>query len=292
MKLDDAAWQNDLIGLGRALQPRLFVFDPLARMKAASRNESSQDEMATLIEFLRELREDSGAAVAFVHHVGHAGSHMRGSSDLESVWETRLTWTRDGQALEVSIKPEHREAESDEPIKYRVEWDHEDRSMRLELSEAISANPLETLIGHIRDNPNQRTDEIREALKMRRSWLVRDLEELERRGTIHAGPSGRRDKAGRAIHDKAWNLSNQAGLSPVPNNGTTQDEPQPGTRGSVARPTPLRGDGPDEPHGHATQALTEGTTNPTSASRTTNEAEVLAEVLAVLDARPVESSSE
>jgi AAA domain len=87
-----------LVELGERLQPRLFVFDPLARMKAAARKENVQEEMAALIEFLRHLREETGAAVGFVHHTGHEGLHMRGSSDLDSMWESRLTWKRDGQA--------------------------------------------------------------------------------------------------------------------------------------------------------------------------------------------------
>src|SRR5262249_34150578 len=128
-RLDDAAWQNDLLDVGRDLRPRLFVFDPLARMKAPGLEENDQAAMATLIEFVRELRDDSGAAVAFVHHTGHNGGHMRGSSDLESVWETRLAWERDGQSPLVTIRSEHREAEASEPIQYRIAWDHDTRSM-------------------------------------------------------------------------------------------------------------------------------------------------------------------
>ena len=43
--------------------------------------------MAALIEFLRILRDETSAAVAFVHHTGHQGEHMRGSSDLESAFQ-------------------------------------------------------------------------------------------------------------------------------------------------------------------------------------------------------------
>jgi hypothetical protein len=48
-----------------------------------------------------------------------------------------------------------------------------------------------------------------------------------------------------------WNLAPQAGLWPVPDSGTTQDEPSTGHRGSSARPAPLGADGgtshPDGP---------------------------------------------
>src|SRR5581483_641639 len=100
-KLDDPSWQARLLALGRDLQPRLFVFDPLARMKASTRDENAQGDMAELIEFMRRLRDESGAAVAFVHHTGHSGENMRGTSDLESAWESRLTWKRDGTSADV-----------------------------------------------------------------------------------------------------------------------------------------------------------------------------------------------
>jgi hypothetical protein len=88
VKLDDPGWQEQLLEYGRELEPRLIVFDPLARMKAPSRKENVQEEMAPLIEFMRELRDATGAGVLFVHHTGHQGEHMRGASDLESAWET------------------------------------------------------------------------------------------------------------------------------------------------------------------------------------------------------------
>ena len=49
-----------LVEFGMNVRPRLFVFDPLARMKAPSRDESAQNEMASVIEFMRELRDRDG----------------------------------------------------------------------------------------------------------------------------------------------------------------------------------------------------------------------------------------
>jgi hypothetical protein len=111
VKLDDEEWQDRICGL-YALRPRLIVFDPLARMKAPTRDESAQKEMAGVVEFMRDLRERHETTVLFVHHTGHQGEHMRGSSDLESAWETRLRWKRDGQASVVTVESEHREAEA------------------------------------------------------------------------------------------------------------------------------------------------------------------------------------
>jgi len=106
VKLDDEEWHRLLRMYDYATfadPVRLIVFDPLARMKAPTRDESAQKDMAGVIEFLRKLREETDAAVLFVHHTGHTGDHMRGSSDLESAWETRLRWKREGQASEVAL---------------------------------------------------------------------------------------------------------------------------------------------------------------------------------------------
>jgi hypothetical protein len=247
VRLDDASWQNELVNVGTDVQPRLFIFDPIARMKAPGRDESSQKEFAELIEFLRVLRDETGAAVNWTHHVGHVGGHMRGTSDLESVWETRLGFARNDNTI--TIQPEHREEENGEPISYRLNWDHDTRTMRLALLGTKSA--YERVLEHLVEHRDQRTEDVARTLGIRTSDVRQALEHGQTLGTTHAGPSGRRDKAGRPIRDKVWNLALQAGLWPVPNSGTTQDEPRIGHRGSSARPTPLGVDDgtshPDDP---------------------------------------------
>jgi RecA-family ATPase len=97
IRLDNVEWQNQLLELGIRIAPKLIAFDPLARMKDPTREENEQSAMAVLLEFIRHLRDEAASAVLFVHHTGHIGEHMRGSSDLETVWETRLRWKREGQ---------------------------------------------------------------------------------------------------------------------------------------------------------------------------------------------------
>src|SRR5439155_20113293 len=142
-------WQGKLLDVGVRRSPRLFVFDPLARMKTPLRDENAQKEMAAVIEFMRLLRDQTGAAVAFVHHTGHNGGHMRGSSDLESVWETRLGFER--QEGVVKITPEHREAETSGTISYRLDWDEQTRTIRL--AEMRDHTLAETLLDEIRNEP-------------------------------------------------------------------------------------------------------------------------------------------
>jgi hypothetical protein len=206
--------------------------------------------MASLIEFIRHLREQTGAAVGFVHHTGHEGVHMRGSSDLESMWESRLTWKRDGQASLVGLKSEHREAESGDEISYRIAWDGLTRSMRFELTgdQAAGLPPLrERVVDWLREHRDQKAEDVARGLEIRTSDVRSALRGLSEAGTTHEGPSGRRDKAGRVIRDKVWNLTTEAGLWPVPDDGTGQDEPHDGHRGSVPRPGSLDPDGTDEP---------------------------------------------
>jgi hypothetical protein len=255
IKLDDPVWQAELVTTGQSLRPRLFVFDPLARMKAPARKENDQPDMAVPIEFLRLLRDETKAGSCFVHHTGHLGEHMRGTSDLESVWETKLVWKRDGQAALVTIESEHREAEAGEPVRYRVSWDHDTRTMRFPLVEQDGLPPLEQrILGWLRDHADQRTDDIAKGLEMRVSDVRETLRRLEETGPCHSGPSGRRDAMGRAIRDKVWNLSETHSLTldvARPNVGPTQAEAGAEHRGSVARPNYVVVGGtaepPDEP---------------------------------------------
>jgi hypothetical protein len=252
IKLDDRAWQEELLAIGKELRPRLIALDPLARMKAPARDENAQTEMGSLIEFIRELRDKTGAAIAFVHHIGHVGGHMRGSSDLESIWESRLTWSREEHASAVLLENAHREAESGDPFTYRIAWDASTRSMRFEaIVEALAPQPpelSERILDWLREHRAGTTDEIRKAVGVRKADVQRTLEELQQQRVLERSPSGRRDKWGRPIHDKAWKLARQAGLWPVLQAGNRQVDPRPMQCGPAAwGETPLGGSPPDAP---------------------------------------------
>jgi hypothetical protein len=251
VRLDDLEWQQRLIDAGMTIRPRLIVFDPLARMKAAARKENEQTDMAVVIESLRTLRDETGATVGFVHHTGHTGNQMRGSSDLESVWETRLTWERDGQSPTITLKAEHREAEPGDPLVIRAAWDADTRSLRFDLIRADEAAPLEQRIAKwLQGHPDQTAEQVAKGIQTRVSDVRNALNRMEAgttHGTTHSGPSGRRDASGRPIRDKVWNLTDQAGLWHGPQPGPTQDDPAAGHRGTSQRPTPSGGPGTAEP---------------------------------------------
>jgi hypothetical protein len=200
-----ALWRRlDALCRGRAIDPesvrgRLFV----ARMKAAALNESAQNEIAVAIEFMRRLRDETGAALLFVHHTGHTGEHMRGSSDLETAWETRLRWKREGQSPEITLASEHREAEAAAPFTYRIAWDGLTRSMRFEAVEDPFAEWTRT---YLIANAEASANEVYRAAENRndrpRKQVVLELVKTLREGGSEVGnhpgttPSGQKAGCG------------------------------------------------------------------------------------------------
>lgn len=209
IKLDDPRWQASLVELGQKLQPKAYIFDPLARMKAPARNESDQAEMAPVIEYLRILRDETKAAPAFVHHTGHTGEHMRGSSDLESAWESRLTFTRDKTDGMVTITAAHREEEDGTVVNYLLAVDGATRTIRLR----PSLLPLEErCIEALTKHGPMGTEELAKSIDTRRADVEKTMARLADAGTTHRAPSGKRDGMGRLIPHKVWHLSKQEGL--------------------------------------------------------------------------------
>lgn len=158
VRLNDPYWRAKLIAGAKAISPRAIFLDPLARLKGAEVDESSQKEIAALLDFMRDLRDESGAAVVFVHHTGHEGGHMRGSSDLEAYWESKLAVTRDDAGV-CELQAEHREAEASEAVRYRLVPDERTESIRLRLLEkpkphALSEEELDdALLAYIGEHP-------------------------------------------------------------------------------------------------------------------------------------------
>jgi len=163
------------------------VFDPLARMKAPNRKENDQDGMSEVIDFWRALRSETGAAVALVHHTGHTGEHMRGTSDLESVWESRLAWKREGQASIVELTSEHREAEAAGTIRYCIDWNHDTRTMCFDLEH----DPLEDSIrAYLANHPDASANEIHDAVKGKRTTVLALVKTIREGGSQPGEPPG------------------------------------------------------------------------------------------------------
>jgi len=157
----------------------------LARLKDATRNENEQTAVGAIIDFWRRLRDETEAAVALVHHQGHVGGHMRGSSDLESVWETRLTWARDGATI--TLTSEHREAESGPELKYRLAWDDVTRTMRLPVVE----DDLEQKVRqYLVEHPKASANDVAKAVEGNRQRILEIVRSLREGGSGASEPPG------------------------------------------------------------------------------------------------------
>lgn len=180
VRLDDARWRQRLLAAASEIRPRAVFLDPLARLKGDGVDENSQRDVAPVLRFLRDLRDASGAAVVFVHHSGHGeGGRARGSSDLESYWESRLVVGRgdDGQR---HLTASHREGERDSyPHDYRLISDTAARTVRLAIREpdrGSEATPgptlVETVVAYVTDHPGLSKTAITDAVKGRDRAII------------------------------------------------------------------------------------------------------------------------
>jgi hypothetical protein len=227
VRLDEPDWQKRLEEACDAVQPRAVFLDPLARLKGASRDENAQKEIAPVLDFMRDLRHHADAAIVFVHHVGHGGDRMRGSSDLEAYWESKLTLRKgeDGHLLSA----EHREAETAGDIRVRFNWHAETRTVRLtavDESPEKATSAEQAITRYIAQNPGASKTDLEQAklgigTKMARSVLARLLAS----GTVRRAPTEKTDRAGRPVRYQGLYLASQAALRPVWQPGTDLDGP-------------------------------------------------------------------
>jgi AAA domain len=210
VKLDDGGWQNELVAAGKELGPALFMLDPLARMKSAARDENAQKEYAPVIEFMRHLREETGAAVAFVQHQGHSGEHMRGTSDLESVWETRLGFRRDSST--VTITSEHREVEAGPPISFGLTWDETSRSISLVEAGNTTAAKVASCLA---DDPDASANTIYDTIGGRKQEVLAEVKRQRESGSHLGNHPGTTEGVG--------------GVVPGPLKGRPGEPPPPGS---------------------------------------------------------------
>jgi hypothetical protein len=200
--------------------------------------------MAPVIEYLRDLRDQTDAGVGVVHHTGHTGDHMRGTSDLESVWESRLMFKKDGESGLITIETEHREAgdQDSATVAYMLDWNPERRSMRLRSTQLPTEQKC---LDWLADNAPATTDEVASGVNIRRTDVARSLANLERAGTACRQPVPRTDAAGRTRNVKCWMTSSQAVFDvetsrPDPGRPGT-DNPETTTQ-AANRPAPLGAD--------------------------------------------------
>lgn len=161
VRLDDLEWQEKLVSAVQGIGPAAVFFDPLARMKLPTRDENAQKEISVLLDFMRYLRDEAPrpCSVVFCHHTGHSGEHLRGSSDLESYWESKITLKRTDDEYDFSA--EHREAEASEKHRFRQAWDIETRSVRHRLVDDERREERDAQVAaYLAENPDASANEV------------------------------------------------------------------------------------------------------------------------------------
>jgi hypothetical protein len=105
-------------------RPGLLLLDPLIRLHRA--DENSAQEMAVILDGLRDLARSAKTAILLVHHArkasaGHSpGAGLRGSSDLAAFGDSNLYLRRLADAAELELRIEHRAAAGPEPLHLRL----------------------------------------------------------------------------------------------------------------------------------------------------------------------------
>jgi AAA domain/DnaB-like helicase N terminal domain len=171
VRLNDPRWQEQLLAAGAKIEPRAIFFDPFVRLKGAEVNESDQREIGPVLDFMRDLRDEARSVVGNASHTGHEGGHIRGSSDLEGYWESRLALAKatDDEGVRI-ITAEHREAESGHQFRFGLDFDANSRSLRLD---AITSE-LERLVEkQLREHPDANKTEVYEAVGGRKTDVLR-----------------------------------------------------------------------------------------------------------------------
>ncbi len=235
VRLDDPEWQERLLDAARSIRPRAIFLDPLVRLKGTAVDENVQGELAPVFDYLGHLRDETGAAVLFTHHVGHGDkTRMRGSSDLEAVWESKITLSRDKSGV-CTVSAEHREAEGTAELRYRLDWHEQSASLRLAPLDGNSdAHRSGEILEHVAANPGQSIDQIAAAVQQRRSDVQRRLAEDEGKATQHGTLTRHRvpfaDRAGRTQKRDGWTLEPWAAETLDAPSGTRDGTPPPTLR--------------------------------------------------------------
>jgi hypothetical protein len=187
VRLNDEGWKRRLLAAGRSIEPRAIFLDPFVRLKGADVDENIQREVGPVLDFMRDLRDESGAAVLFVHHKGHNGSHGRGSSDFEGYWESKISIASDEENVVRTLKAEHREAEATDELRYRLDFDEVTSSVRLA---AVKSEKEEEVEAYLAEHPDASATEVLEKVGGRKQDVLRLVKEKRGAGSQTPEPAG------------------------------------------------------------------------------------------------------
>ena len=209
VKLDDEDWRDRLRAACHNVDWRLIAFDPYARLKGSS-DEDSQKESGPVLDFLRELRDLSSSTVLYVAHTGHEGKRQRGSSDFESYYESKLTLVDNSGKRTLTV--DHREAEGCGPFELSFGFDAVTRTLRIDADEDELARRVRE---YLEEHPDAPANTVVSAMGASRPRVLELVKRLRPEGGSDSPeppgttPSGQRRDGG-----SARGLSEALGTTP------------------------------------------------------------------------------
>jgi len=212
VRLDEERWRTGLLAAAQSIQPRAVILDPLVRVKGAA-DENSQKEMAPVLDFMRELRDEAGCTIVFAHHTGHQNpERMRGSSDLEGYWESKVVLRHDEKTGIGSLSAEHREAEATPTLDYLLDWHEPSETISLRPivhGDGAATHDLVAIVqSYVEQHPGKTADEIRTGVRRKQEYVREALEAGRLAGRLFKSTGGRVD-SGRDERRGGWYPSNQ-----------------------------------------------------------------------------------
>lgn len=168
-----------------AYRPRLLLLDPFVRIHSV--DENNAQEIATILDHLRQLQRRFDCAVIVVHHTRKAsgkrpGQTLRGSGDIWAWGDSNLYLARSKQGIRLTA--EHRAAPSPDPLTLTLE----DNPVHLALSDPAGTPPSlkQRIIDELRasERPITRT-ELRQRLAVNNKRLGDAINSLLDAGRIN-----------------------------------------------------------------------------------------------------------
>lgn len=182
------------------LKPALIVIDTQARATVGL-NENSAEEVGRLIDRIEGIRLATSACVLIVHHEGHLGEKMRGSTAMFGAAETVLRCVREDHLVTLSVIKQKDGAEpfplefvmtptgaSIVLAKVRKTWSEAPPrpvKMMLQISNALQNSPEPLTVRGLQDRVKGRQESVRFALAQLVDGGYVVVEEGPRRSVLH-----------------------------------------------------------------------------------------------------------
>jgi hypothetical protein len=179
-------------------RPGLLLLDPLIRLHRA--DENSAQEMAAILDGLRDLARNAKTAILLVHHArkasaGHSpGAGLRGSSDLAAFGDSNLYLRRLADPADLELRIEHRAAAGPEPLHLRLCVEATGASARFEARarSAVGQDPSASRLLALLEASTAplSASELRTKLALRNQTVSAALRSLLAQGRISRGRDG------------------------------------------------------------------------------------------------------